>query len=287
MTFREIATLEHYLAAQFAVRGGLFCSAISVWGDFSVNGEMIVGRNMELPKHYVIGCPFFTIAIFHPVDGSVPTATIGYVGQVSTSTMLNATGLVAFFNTPANLLPVQQVHLDRVTITISLLLFGLDCSDMRQFDTAIQTQRFNFAQICTVADAEQTWTYEVGTSRVVRREQDESGLNTVTNWATDPIWEEYLKNVPPNPQQELDLRQKHLQELGRRYKGEIDVDKMKQILDIEVREGGVTLPLSGHFEDFTLYQFVFMPATRQLSVRQPAYRQDWIDIDLDKFFSTK
>jgi hypothetical protein len=287
MTFREIALLEHYLAAQFAIKGGLFCSGMSAWGDFTMDGKMIVGRNMDIAKHYVVGCPFFTLAVLHPADGSVPTATIGYAGQIGASSVVNAAGLVAFYNVPANLLPVEQVHLERISIPVLLTLFALDCSMMEQLDATLQTYRFNFPQMCTVADAKQSWTYEVGTSRLARRAQDEPGFNTVSNWALDPIWQELLANVPPDPRQEIDPRQKHLQEQGRQSKGKIDVDEMKRILDIKVREGGATWPLNDPFEDVTLYQFVFVPETKRLSLRQPAYKPspNWIEIDLNRLFS--
>ncbi len=39
---------------------------------------------------------------------------------------------------------------------------------------------------------------------------------------------------------------------------------------------------------FTLHQFVYVPAKRELSIRQPSYKKNsnWIDLDLKPFFAT-
>ena len=139
---QEIAILEHYFAIECANIGGLFCSAISVWGSFTTNGELMMGRNFDFPGYYRQGFPYFCLAIFRPTDGSIATATLGYVGQIGSVSFFNAAGLVGEFNVAVNLLR-ESPQLDRINASILLTLFGFDCATLEQFHAAMMTSRFN------------------------------------------------------------------------------------------------------------------------------------------------
>ena len=168
---------------------------------------------------------------------------------------------------------------------ILLTLFGFDCATLEQFHAAMMTSRFNFPLLCTVADAKQSWTYEAGMSATIRRQQDEPGLNTVTNWAIDPAWRNIIPDLP-DPQEEMDERQENLRRLANQFKGKIDLETMKEILDVNIADGGALVGCTDDDTDFTLHQFIYFPATKRLIVRQPFYDEapGWISVDLGQFF---
>jgi len=276
LSLRSIAVLEHYLAADIAKGSGLFCSSVSVWGDFTTDGSLMMGRNFDFPGLYLQGCPFFCLTVFRPTDGSLSCATLGYVGEIGSVNLFNSQGLAAEVNVAVNMEAENgAIHPDRITATILLTTLGLDCDNITQCDAALKTYRFNFPLLCTVVDANEARTYEVGTRDVQVRQPDEPGLNTVTNWAYEGIvrdWE--------------DERRGNLQFLANKYKGQIDQEKMKEILEMSLHQGGATI--YGDANTFlTLHQLIFIPEKKSLSIRQPNYKKNpkWIDIDLNQFFS--
>ena len=280
LSLRQIAILEHFIAAEIAVGSGLFCSSVTVWDDFTKDGNLIMGRNFDFPKIYSQGFPFFHLAVFRPTDGAAPCATLGYIGSIGSVNMFNAHGLVAEVNVAQNLRAVNgQIHLDRITAAITLTALGFDCENRMQLDAALKTYRFNFPLLCTIADSEEAQTYEIGTRDVVVRQQDEPGLNTVTNWASSPDWEDVQDNAH-------DTRRANLQSLAQKNKGNFDVDTMKEILNIPVSDGGAMVPMDKSAFVITVHQFIYVPKKQLLSVRQPGYPKNtrWIDIELEPFF---
>ncbi len=281
LSLRKIAVLEHYIAADIAVGSGLFCSSVSVWGDFTTDGTLIMGRNFDFPNIYLQGSPYFCVAVFRPTDGSVPCATLGYVGEIGSVNMFNGQGLVAEVNVAVNLPQNDSaICLDRITAPITLTALGFDCDGLTQSDAALRTYRFNFPLLCTVADSAEARTYEIGTRDMLFRKPDEPGLNTVTNWASDPDWDGVKENT-------YDQRRTNLQSLARRHKGGIDAGKMKEIMETKTDDGGATILFEDRNFIFTVHQFVYTPAKRELSIRQPSYKKNpnWIDIDLKPFFA--
>lgn len=282
LSLRKIAILEHYLAANIAMGKGLFCSSVSVWGDFTTDGSLIMGRNFDFPAAYLQGCPYFCVTIFRPTDGTLPCATLGYAGGVGTVNVFNAQGLVAGVNI-ANNIPTknESLHLDRITAPITITTLGFDCDTLTQCDAALKTYRFNFPLLCTVADASEARTYEIGTDNLLVRKPDEQGLNTVSNWAYDPDWGDIAGGE--------DQRRKNLQTLARQHKRQIDVVKMKEILNVKTEENGAMIPMEAvnPTSICTLHQFVFVPNKNFLSIRQPNYKKNpkWIDLDLTPFFA--
>ena len=274
LSMREISILEHYIAADIAFGSGLFCSSLAVWDDFTSDGKLVMGRNFDFPSIYKQGAPYLGVTVFNPTDGSTPTATLGYVGHIGAVNVFNADGVVAEVNVALNLdAENSRLHLNRITAPISLVSLGFDCSGIDQLDAALNTYRFNTALLCTVADEKEARTYEVGTRDVICRDVDEPGMNTVTNWASDPRWENVSENTS-------EARRGNLQVLARKNKGKIDVKLMKSLFELTISEGGAT-------NSGTIHQFVFMPESCALSIRRPDYKKGkWTDVDLKHFFES-
>lgn len=278
----QLAVLEYMRVSGLNNSEVASCSTLAVWGDFTTDGQLMMGRNFDFPTVYFKANPFLVLVIFQPTDGSVPTATLGYVGEIGAFDTFNATGLVGEINHALTMPKINKgpIH-DRISPTIVTDMWSFDCRTMTQVDAAVKTYRYNYALFYTVADRQSCRTYEIGTRDAKLREPDEPGMNAVSNYVDPTLWPDAAA-VPPD-----DRRRENLNALARKYKGRIDFATMKKIMDVEMEHGGARDAGRGH--DFmTLYQFIYVPASKRLSLCRP-YAKDgkWIDIDLQHFFEAR
>ncbi len=66
--------------------------------------------------------------------------------------------------------------------------------------------------------------------------------------------------------------------LGEQYKGQFNEQKMMEILDINMEDGGVTKPID------TIFQIVAVPQNLKLWMKIRDH-QDWTPIDLNNSFN--
>ena len=271
LTIEEIAMAEHVVSILVAVQEGLFCSSITTWGDYTTDGQLVMGRNFDYPPMYRALAPHLCVVVFHPIDGSVPTAIFGYAGQICCVQAFNRDGLVLELNVALGLpAPEQTVKIDRITMPLLVTQLAFDSSTMTQLDAGMKTMRSNAPLLNTVADTQSACTYELGTGHVVKRAIDRDGLNTATNFVYDAFWQSRRD----------DSRRGNLQTLAEKHKGKVDFETMKKIIATPAGKGGA-------WSDWgTIYQFVYEPATRRLSLRTcgPDAPADWTELDLGWFF---
>jgi hypothetical protein len=213
--------------------------------------------------------------VFQPADGSVPTATLGYAGQVGCVQAFNRKKLVLEVNVAEGFSQENnQIHPERITIPLLLTQMAFDSANLEQLEAAVQTMRSNFPLLCTIADTKQAWTYEMGTRDVVRRATDALCLNTATNYISDPGW----GKLPDG-----DFRQRSLHKFANESKGKLDAATVKQYLERTFNQGGVTA--TAGMKIATLYQFVYEPDLQQLSIRTPyGHLPQWTDVNLKEIF---
>ena len=121
----------------------------------------------------------------------------------------------------------------------------------------------------------------MGTTDVIANADVADGLQVIANTPVDPYWGPLPVHDPP------DLRRDNLIAQANRYKGSLDVKTMEQILSVPVAEGGTreTGPITSDMTDFTIYQFVYVPASQVLVLRVPEV-QDWTTIRLKGLFQS-
>lgn len=265
-----------------------YCSSIMVWGPYTGGGPLLMGRDFDFPVSFMELNRFLSVIVFNPDDGSLSTAVLSYAGQTGCVQFFNEDGLAAEFNDGSEVTaPNDELHNDRVPFMAMFLQFGLDCSNMLELDACFKTTRFNYPLICNAADAEVGYTYEIGTADVIRRGDVAEGLQVIANTPVDPYW-----NMPPLTIP--DPRRDNLIALADEYKGRIDLDTMKKIMDTPVEDGGsMVLSMDDTGEELdpddyrnyvTLYQFIYEPATRDLYLKAVDL-QDWTRIRLEPLFA--
>ncbi|MFP4108727.1 MAG: hypothetical protein ACLFT1_06565, partial [Desulfonatronovibrio sp.] len=114
-----------------------------------------------------------------------------------------------------------------------------------------------------------------------QRSDDAPGLLVSTNHFISPAWGLTMQE---NTGFKSALRRDNLLKLGRQSKGKIDVRAMKNILDTPIEKGGATWPEQGQVR--TIYQIIATPVNQQIWIKVPGC-QDWISIELQRFFARK
>ena len=135
--------------------------------------------------------------------------------------------------------------------------------------------------ICTVRDesAAGVRNGRVLQDRFFTAAPDKDGLLAATNHFVDPSWK-----IPPPANDEQNAwtvkRRQNLLALAETYKGQFDIDKMKQVLDTTIDNGGATQP------NETIYQIIAVPRDLILWLKAPG-KFDWQKIDLSKLFNNR
>jgi len=248
------------------------CTSIAVWGDYT-SGPLIFGRNYDYFEWFRAMGEYLTIAVYHPCDGSLATATIGYPGTVYMTTGINERGIFLELNNGEPSGGALQYH-NRVPAIAELFTFLLDSPDLDQLESFFHATRSNFAYIVGTADDQSSRCFEWPVFDVKRRlSARRPGLMVATNHFTELSW------GLPRPDDEkfwwTRSRRQNLLNLAEHFKGNIDVPRMKKILNTSLEDLGATT--SG-----TVYQVIAVPGRMELSLKIPEMT-DWTDIPIGDF----
>ncbi|EFI34736.1 conserved hypothetical protein [Desulfonatronospira thiodismutans ASO3-1] len=268
---------EHILLNALELYGTMSgCSAIFAWDDYTPGGQLIAGRNYDWFDSYTDFAESLTVTVFNP-DSGVPATIVTFAGVIYATTGMNAKGLFLELN---NALPSGGglTYTNRVHAISNLMAFLFDYESMEQLDAAMNTTRSNFSYIINTADSRGAYSYEWPPFDLLRRSGDEPGLLVSTNHFVDPSWG--LMQQEGTGFRSVERRD-NLLEQARKYKGNIDLGKMKDMLDTPLEKGGPTWPDQGDIR--TVYQVVAVPESLALWVKVPGF-QDWIGIDLKSLF---
>lgn len=264
------------------------CSFIAAWADYTKDGKVICGRNLDwLPalKDYA---RFLTVIVFNPTDGSNSVATIIYAGMVGVVSGINDKGL--FIETNDGTATMGNVaYGNRAACSVEMLNFLLDADTMDCLDTMINSTRSNCPIIVNAADANISYSYESAPHDTRKRSANPYGLLASTNQYLLPSW-----GTIPMPDPALSLeRYNNLMVLGNEYKGTIDIEVMKKIMDASLFEEDGSLGkgatvlyrhIKGNFKYPTVHQIIASPADKKIWVKVPEY-SDWTLVDLEVLFS--
>jgi hypothetical protein len=248
------------------------CSGIAVWGEYS-SGSLIYGRNYDYFDWFRDLGKYLTVAIFHPSDGSLAVAAIGYPGEIYVATGINERGIFLELNNGEPSGGALTYH-NRVPAVAELFMFLLDSPDLDQLESFFHSTRSNFAYVVGTADDQTSRCFEWPVFDVKRRlSVRRPGLMVATNHFTEPSW-----GLPKPDDKKFSLtrgRRQNLLNLAEHFKGSIDVARMKKILDTRIEDLGATA-------DSTVYQVIAEPRSMTLSLKVPDLTE-WTDIPIGKF----
>ncbi len=248
------------------------CSAAFCWGDYAA-GPLIVGRNYDYGTVFSQLKDDVAVTVYHPSDGSLAVATIGYVGEIYAVNALNEKGIFQELNNGS---PSVRLNTPSQRVTGTTMLFAglFETDELADWDLFFSTTACSSSYIINMADSQRAVSYEWCPIDVKHGEDTlPEGLMVSTNYFVNPDW----LFVPPTDAQcwEGITRRNNLITLCEASKGSIDVQKMQQIIETPVAEGGA-------MNSMTVYQMVVTPETKDLWLRVVG-GSDWLQIDLSSF----
>ncbi|MDD5432526.1 MAG: C45 family autoproteolytic acyltransferase/hydrolase [Candidatus Omnitrophica bacterium] len=276
MDVNKLIILDQIIAISYVnnTLSNFGCSSLVAWDDYTSGGPLVFGRNFDYVNYFKRFAEFITITVFNPSDSSVPTAIIGYAGQICLSTGMNKEGLF-IENNEAIVSGGNVFYSNRIHTFIQELGFLFNCSTLDNLEDSINTNRSNCSLIANVADKTKAYSYEWPPFDVRRREPDRPGLLVSTNHFVDSSWGIV---EPIYDTDDLTVRRRrNLLALAEKYRGNFSAKKMMQVFDVSVKDGGATLPKE------TIYQIVAVPAELKFWLKAPRF-QDWTGIELNQFF---
>ncbi|MDR0764452.1 MAG: C45 family peptidase [Synergistaceae bacterium] len=262
-------------AVEVIVAGELWsqrCSGIAVWGEYS-SGALIYGRNYDYFDWFREFGEYLTVTVYHPADGSLAVASVGYPGQIYMTTGINEKGIFLELNNGDPSGGALRYH-NRVPAIAELFMFLLDSPDLDQLESFFHSTRSNFAYVVGAADDQTSRCFEWPVFDVKRRlSARRPGLMVATNHFTEPSWG--LPKPDDAKFSHTRTRRRNLLSLAEHFKGSIDVSRMKKILDTRLEDLGAAT-------DSTVYQVIAEPGVKALSLKVPGMT-GWTDIPAGDF----
>ena len=266
---------EEQLQAVNAVEriGGLpNCSAAFCWDGYAA-GPLVVGRNYDYSEAFALLKDDVAVTVYHPADGSLAVATIGYVGEIYAVNGLNEKGIFMELN---NGKPSANIKSPDTRVTGTTMLFSalFEIDELDDWDLFFRTVNCSSSYIINVADENEARSYEWCPVGFKPGGTDlPEGLLVSTNHYVNPDW---LFAVPSDSAAFMGLtRRANLVALCEAARGKIDAGKMLEIIETPLEEGGAAMGL-------TVYQMVVVPETRTLWLRVVG-GSGWTRIELAGF----
>lgn len=246
------------------------CSNMAVWGDYTEDGALVFGRNFDQPEYFKKFNEFLTMAVFSPSDG-IPIASLGYAGQISVGTAINARG-VFIANNEAPTLKNDEIDIKTQSLLIREFDFLMSAPTLASLDALMKSAKANCPAIISAGDNKGTYTYEWTASDMKRRSGDSEGMLVATNHFVHPSWDRPAP-LPGDFLMTLE-RRANLLSIGKKHKGKFNIEKIKDVLDTKVDKGGAT-----HIGK-TVLQVIIAPEKLLMYVKAPDF-QDWTRFDLE------
>ena len=257
----KMANVVEYAAPEYN------CSAMAAWGDYT-GGELVYGRNYDGPFHQL--CNDLLVTVYHPNDGSLAVATIGYAGEIYVVNGINEKGLFVELN---NGMPSagSEILYDRLSGTTELMRMLFDADTIDYVDAFFRTTKGFASFIIGVADSKEARSYEWCAEGMRRGDgATPDGLMVMTNHYLNESW---TYPIPNDEQCWLSqTRRCNLLSQAEQHKGTINVKLMQQLMGTFIEEGGPR-------HELTVYQLVFVPQSMKLWIRITNLT-DWQCVDL-------
>ena len=256
------------------------CSGMAVWGDYTGNGPLVMGRDFDFPTFYRAFAPYLTLIVMNPTDGSCPAAMLTYAGQVGAIQAFNAAGLVMENNDGSSCGDSNRFFGVRTPFMVKDLEMLMDYTTLSGLAAAMKSKRGHYPLVYNIAGPDQAYSYEAATYDVKSRSGEHAGVLIGVNHFVNPDWS------PPPKQYETAVlesmsRYSNLVARAEQYKGSIDASRMMAIFDTTFPDGGPTP--SDTPSESNIYRFVTVPRSLKLWFKAPTY-SGWEEIDLSALF---
>lgn len=258
------------------------CSSLSAWGDYTTDGKVITGRNLDLfAGNLRRFSKYYHIVVWNPTGFPASVANIDFMGGVFYQTAINDKGI---FLELQNGQATDTTSVNNRENSNNILLESLfRNTSALEVDRWFNTTMPECGLIMNASFPDYATIYEWATYRVVARQGQ--GILSASNDFIDPSWRNYPV-IFYDPTNEAPLgytctRRNNLLARGEQFKGQITPQKMMEIFDTTLPSGGATFPEEGDIR--TIYSVVVKPTELKIWLKVREY-SGWEEIDLKEYF---
>lgn len=255
------------------------CSGLAVWDRYTPDGALTFGRNWDIDRKSMQEyMKYLSVVVFNPDSGNA-FANVHPLGSVYLETGMNDKGLFIELN---NGMYSDPQYIEGREDTVSVLVTALnECSAINEASKYLSDTPADLSHIIQIADGRECVSVERATFGTRVRTAEQKGVLAAYNSFVPPYPEEWEGKVTDPPAKEDDPRYDNLISLANseEFFGKLDVNGMKRLMDIEVKNGGAV-------HKGTVYQIIAVPGELTLWIRALDY-SDWQQIDLKGLFIGK
>lgn len=280
LTYDEIQQLN---AGMFALPDLVFgqeypdsCSAIAVWGNYTADGKLIVGRNWDMDRESMQKYMKYLAVVAYNPDSGNSFADVHPLGNIYVETGFNEKGLFIELN---NGIASDPNYYDDRKNSVAILAEALNqCSTIDEAVDYIGSIPADASYIIQVADSEKCVSIEWPTFDYRVRIAKPDGLLVAYNSFIPPYPDDWQSRVSDPPTLETDPRYENLMNTANSdaYYGKFNVNVMKQLMSLYAAHGGAV-------HNGTVLQVIAVPADLLLWIRGYNY-SDWQQIELSRLF---
>ena len=258
------------------------CTSILGWGDYSTDGEMYIGRNMDWSATFNEFPQVLTV--WRPTDGSYRYANVGWPGVYSLFTALNEHGVYIDLHDGTSM-GGSLIYIDRPSLLSALADVISESASMSAAIRRINGTANSASVILSLADESSGASIECSSLGGNRLRLPEEDAMVIVNTFLNPDWGLEKRETVSNSLRRLDNMTARLDE----HRGKIDAAATRELMDLPLfdadgkflENGGCTKPTTID-ADSTVYQTVCDVKRRQLWIKVPAPSAfaDWTHFDL-------
>ena len=253
------------------------CSGLAVWDEYTPDGALVFGRNWDIERESLRPyMKYLSVVVFNPDSGNA-FANVHPLGNVYLETGMNEKGLFIELNNGAYSDPS---YIEGVENTVSVLVTALNqCSTIDEASEYLLQTPADLSYIIQIADAKECVSVERATVTARVRKTEQQGVLAAYNSFVPPYPEGWTGLVTDPLPGEIDPRYSNLIKLANSdgFRGKLDVQGMKGLMDIEVRDGGAT-------HRGTVFQVIAVPEELALWIRALDC-SDWRQVNLRELFA--
>jgi hypothetical protein len=280
-----------FIARKFGAFGtcSVACTSMATWGDYTKDQELYTMRNLDFHLPYKDWAEqYATLVVCNPTDGSNQVAGFTFSGMSNFFDAMNSKGIYTQFNTGTGT-EGNIVYSNRPSIFNEINSAMFDSDTLETFEARINMTRASFPLTIMGASPDEAFYLENATIGLKKRSADaKKGVIAAVNQFYDPSWG--ITALPSPSGWFSETRGENILQLAKINKGNIDNNKIKEILNIPLFDkdgvhgrGVSVLEENPVTSVVTVWQVVSCPAKRELVFRIPKLT-DWISIDLNNFF---
>lgn len=255
------------------------CSGLAVWDEYTPGGALVFGRNWDIERESLRPyMKYLSVVVFNPDSGNA-FANVHPLGNVYLETGMNEKGLFIELNNGAYSDPS---YMEGAENTVSVLVTALNqCSTIDEASEYLLQTPADLSYIIQIADAKECVSVERATFTARVRKTEQQGILAAYNSFVPPYPEGWAGKIADPRPEHIDPRYSNLIKLADhdRFRGKLDVQGMKELMDIEVRDGGAT-------HRGTVFQVVAGPEELTLWIRALDY-SDWQQVNLRELFAER